>query len=114
MSISTCEENKTENTEINRVEVPGRIKLFLGLQILFFLGSPLAGGFQMKAWSMLDSALFVIAIGLTGLVPVLETKKQRDTAFKTAVAFYLLGVLDTAINICLSGLVGWKTLNLLS
>lgn len=84
-----------------------RLKWFAGLQLLFFIGSPFAGGFHNELWSMLDSALLVISFGITGLVIVLPTQKYKKRAFYIAVVFYVLAVIDIAINILLTGWVGW-------
>lgn len=86
----------------------GRFKTFLTIQVLFLLGSPLAGGFRFKPWSLLDSAILVLAIGLSGLAYVLETPKGRRTILNIAMWVYLIGVLDMAVNILLSGIFGWK------
>lgn len=102
----------------NRVEDPasneptayelGRFKTFITIQVLFLLGSPLAGAFRFKPWSLLDSAILVLGIGLSGLAYVLETPKGRRTIFRIAMWIYLIGVLDMSINILLSGIFGWK------
>jgi hypothetical protein len=86
-----------------------RVKLFLGLQAFFLAVSVLTGGFHFKLWSMLDTALLIQSIGVTGLVLVLEEARLRRFAFKTAVILYLLGLLDMGINVLISGVVGWKT-----
>jgi hypothetical protein len=88
----------------------GRFKTFITIQVLFLIGSPLAGAFRFKPWSLLDSAILVLAIGLSGLAYVLETPKGRRTIFRIAMWIYLLGVLDMSINILLSGIFGWKLL----
>ena len=49
-----------------------------------------AGGFQFKLWSMLDTALLIQSIGVTGLVLVLEEARLRRLAFRAAVILYLL------------------------
>jgi hypothetical protein len=67
------------------------------------------GGFQFKLWSMLDSALLIQSIGVTGLVLVLDETRQRRLAFKTAVVLYLLALVDMGVNVLISGVVGWKT-----
>jgi nitrate reductase NapE component len=88
-------------------EERNRTLLFVAIQVFFLLVSPLAGGFQYKVWSMLDSAILVVSLGLTGLVFVLDKKRARDTVFKAAMVCYILGVLDISLNILLSGWVGW-------
>src|SRR5437899_12465823 len=71
-----------------------RVKLFLGLQAFFLVVSVFTGGFQFKLWSMLDTALLIQSIGVTGLVLVLDEAKQRRLAFKAAVLLYLAALLD--------------------
>jgi hypothetical protein len=86
-----------------------RVKLFLFVQSFFLLLSALAGGFQFKLWSMLDTALLIQSIGVTGLIPVLEEARLRRLAFKVAIVLYLLAILDMGINVLVSGVVGWRT-----
>jgi hypothetical protein len=85
-----------------------RVKLFLGIQAFFLVVSIFTGGFHFKLWSMLDTALLIQSIGITGLVVVLEEARWRRIAFKTAIILYLLGLLDMGINVLISGVVGWK------
>ncbi len=86
-----------------------RVKLFLGIQTFFLVISVFTGGFNFKLWSMLDTALMIQSIGVTALVVVLEEPRFRRLAFKTAILLYLLAVLDMGINVCVSGVVGWRT-----
>ena len=86
-----------------------RVKIFLGIQAFFLAVSVFTGGFNFKLWSMLDTALMIQSIGITALVVVLEDARQRRLAFKAAILIYLLAVLDMGINVCVSGVVGWKT-----
>ncbi len=86
-----------------------RVKIFLGIQGFFLVVSVFTGGFNFKLWSMLDTALMIQSIGVTALVVVLEEAKQRRLAFKVAIMLYLLAVVDMGINVCISGVVGWKT-----
>ncbi len=86
-----------------------RVKIFLGLQAFFLVVSVFTGGFNFKLWSMLDTALMIQSIGVTALVVVLEEAKHRRLAFRAAILLYLLAVLDMGINVCVSGVVGWKT-----
>ncbi len=86
-----------------------RVKIFLGIQAFFLVVSVFTGGFNFKLWSMLDTALMIQSIGVTALVVVLEEARQRRLAFKVAIILYLLAVLDMGINVCISGVVGWKT-----
>jgi len=86
-----------------------RVKLFLGIQAFFLAVSVFTGGFQFKLWSMLDSALLIQSIGVTGLVLVLDEVGQRRLAFKVAVVLYLLALVDMGVNVLISGVVGWKT-----
>lgn len=85
-----------------------RVKLFLFIQGFFLVLSVFTGGFHYKLWSMLDTALLIQSIGVTGLVVVLEEAKLRRFASKAAVVLYLLGLLDMGINVLISGVVGWK------
>ena len=86
-----------------------RVKIFLGIQAFFLVVSVFTGGFNFKLWSMLDTALMIQSIGVTALVVVLEEARHRRLAFKVAIVLYLLAVLDMGINVCISGVVGWKT-----
>lgn len=86
-----------------------RVKIFLGIQAFFLVVSVFTGGFNFKLWSMLDTALMIQSIGVTALVVVLEDAQQRRIAFKVAIVLYLLAVLDMGINVCVSGVVGWRT-----
>ncbi len=85
-----------------------RVKIFLGIQAFFLAVSVFTGGFNFKLWSMLDTALMIQSIGVTALVVVLEEARHRRLAFKVAIVLYLLAVLDMGINVCVSGVVGWK------
>jgi hypothetical protein len=85
-----------------------RVKIFLGIQAFFLVISVFTGGFNFKLWSMLDTALMIQSIGITALVVVLEEARHRRLAFKVAIIIYLLAVLDMGINVCISGVVGWR------
>ena len=84
-----------------------RIMTFIAIQVFFLAISPLTGGFNYKVWSMIDSSLLVLSIGITGLTLVLESKRARDVAFRAAVVLYVLAVLDMSVNILVSGWTGW-------
>jgi len=86
----------------------GRVKLFLGIQFFFLFVSTFTGGFHFKLWSMIDTALLIQSIGITGLIPVLEEPAQRKLAFRWAVILYLIALFDMGVNVLLSGVVGWK------
>ncbi len=86
-----------------------RVKIFLAIEAFFLAVSVFTGGFNFKLWSMLDTALMIQAIGVTALVVVLEDAGQRRLAFRVAIVLYLLAVLDMGINVCVSGVVGWKS-----
>ena len=88
-----------------------RVKLFIGIQGLFLVVSIFTGGFHFKLWSMLDTALLIQSIGVTGLVVVLEEARLRRFAFKVAIILYLLGLIDMGINVLISGVVGWRSLS---
>jgi hypothetical protein len=83
--------------------------MFLGTQAFFLAVSVFVGGFNFKLWSMLDTELMIQSIGVTALVVVLEDARHRRVAFKVAIIIYLVAVLDMGINVCISGIVGWKT-----
>ena len=85
-----------------------RTMIFLAIQAGFLVLSPLTGGGHKTVWSMLDSAILVLSIGITGLVFTLDLPRHRKLAFRVAVVLYILGVLDMSLNIFLSGIFGWK------
>ena len=85
-----------------------RVKIFIWLQLFFLVLSVFTGGFHYKLWSMLDTALIIQSIGITGLVLVLDEARLRRLAFRTAIVFYLLGLLDMGISVLISGVVGWS------
>ncbi len=89
-----------------------RTFIFLAIQVCFLIVSPFTGGFHMKVWSMLDSAILIASIGITGLVFVLDSVRARRTAFKIAIGLYLAAVIDMSINILLTGWLGWEKLSL--
>jgi len=86
-----------------------RVKLFIGIQAFFLVVSIFTGGFHFKLWSMLDTALLIQSIGITGLVVVIEEARWRRIAFKAAIILYLLGLIDMGINVLISGVVGWRS-----
>ena len=85
-----------------------RVKLFIGIQVMFLFLSAFTGGFHFQLWSMLDSALLIQSIGVTALVLVLDDARLRRLAFRVAIVLYLLGILDMGINVLVSGVVGWR------
>src|SRR5262245_49331551 len=87
-----------------------RVKLFIGIQAFFLVVSIFTGGFHFKLWSMLDTALLIQSIGITGLVVVIEEARWRRIAFKAAIILYLLALVDMGINVLVSGVVGWKAM----
>jgi hypothetical protein len=87
-----------------------RHQIFVGIQIFFLVISLITGGFNFKVWSMLDTSILIISIGVTGLLFVLENTKLRQSIFYAAIVLYLLAVVDMAINILISGTVGWGEL----
>ena len=97
------------DSAISTAEV-SRIKTFVVIQFFFLLVSPLAGGFHYKMWSMLDTALLLASIGITGLAVVLETKAARRLIMKIAITLYVAGIIDMSLNVLISGWVGWKKL----
>jgi hypothetical protein len=88
-----------------------RVKVFIWLQLFFLFVSIFTGGFHYKLWSMLDSALLIQSIGITGLVVVLDQPRLRRLAFTTAIILYLLALLDMGINVLVSGVVGWHAIS---
>lgn len=84
------------------------MKAFLWIQILFLLASPLTGGFHFKMWSMLDTALLLMSIGITNLAFVVESRQSRRLIFQVSATLYIAGVLDMAINVLMSGVLGWR------
>jgi hypothetical protein len=95
-------------SQITAVDELTRVKIFLGIQAFFLVVSVFTGGFNFKLWSMLDTALMIQSIGVTALVVVLDEARHRRLAFKVAIVLYLLAVLDMGINVCISGVVGWR------
>ena len=100
--------NTDPKSEVPVVDEMTRVKLFLGIQFFFLVVSVFTGGFQFKLWSMLDTALMIQSIGVTGLVLVLEGARLRRLAFNAAIILYLLALVDMGINVLVSGVVGWK------
>lgn len=90
----------------SRVEMQ-RYQIFVGIQVFFLVVSLITGGFNFKVWSMLDTSILIISIGVTGLLFVLENTKIREAIFYTSIVLYLLAVFDMALNILISGAVGW-------
>ena len=85
-----------------------RCTIFISIQIFFLVVSIFTGGFNYKLWSMLDSALLIQSLGVTGLVPVLDEARLRRLAFRAGIVLYLCAVLDMGINVLVSGVVGWR------
>jgi hypothetical protein len=111
MTTTTLEGSAIPLSEPVAVAYPDeltRVKMFLGIQAFFLVVSVFTGGFNYKLWSMLDTALMIQSIGVTALVVVLENAAHRRLAFKAAIILYLLSVMDMGINVCISGVVGWK------
>jgi hypothetical protein len=98
-------EHKSDSVVVSEMT---RVKLFLGIQAFFLVVSVFTGGFHFKLWSMLDTALLIQSIGVTGLVVVLDEARLRRLAFNTAIVLYLLGLLDMGINVLISGVIGWQ------
>ena len=108
------EEQPDSVVEKRRLQTPiadelTRVKIFLGIQLLFLGVSVFTGGFNFKLWSMLDTALMIQSIGVTALVVVLEEARHRRLAFRAAIILYLLAILDMGVNVLISGVVGWKS-----
>jgi hypothetical protein len=84
-----------------------RYQIFVGIQVFFLVISLITGGFNFKVWSMLDTSILIVSIGVTGLLFILDNTKLRQTIFYVSIVLYLLAVVDMAINILISGAVGW-------
>ena len=97
-----------ESTEHLSPQAIDRVKLFIIIQIFFLFVSAFTGGFKFRLWSMLDTALLIQSIGITGLIPVLGDRKSQRLAFHAAIAIYLLAVLDMGVNVLVSGVLGWR------
>jgi len=87
-----------------------RYQIFVGIQVFFLVISLITGGFNFKVWSMLDTSILIVSIGVTGLLFILENSKLRQTIFYASIILYLLAVVDMALNILISGAVGWGEL----
>jgi hypothetical protein len=105
---------ETDVTNVSAPEGPRaemqRYQIFVGIQIFFLVISLITGGFNFKVWSMLDSSILIVSMGVTGLLFVLDETRLRKTIFYTSIVLYLLAVVDMAINILISGAVGWRDL----
>jgi hypothetical protein len=110
-----ADSNLTENSSGESV-LPGsrlemqRYQIFVGIQVFFLIISLITGGFNFKVWSMLDTSILIVSIGVTGLLFILENTKLRQTIFYASIILYLLAVVDMALNILISGAVGWGDL----
>ena len=93
--------------ELSKAELT-RTFIFLAIQLGFLVASPWAGGFHNKIWSMLDSSILISAIGITGLVFVLDSFKARRRVFKVAIVLYVAAVVDMSVNVLLTGWLGWE------
>ena len=100
-----------EPRESMRAEQEARAKAwrFLWLQAFFLFVSIFTGGFHFSVWSMADTAMLLLSIGVTGLLLVIDDDGPRRLVFKTAVALYMLAIVDMSINVLVSGALGWKT-----
>jgi hypothetical protein len=105
-NINSTEPQKLTALGLTKLEVT-RATVLLGMQILGLIFSPFAGGFHRKIWSMLDSALLVLAIGVTSLIYVIDSPSSRRTALYTAITLYMLAIVDMSINILITGWLGW-------
>jgi hypothetical protein len=102
------EENNVSNTTplLSRNEIQ-RYQIFVWIQVFFLAISLITGGFNFTVWSMLDSSILIVSIGVSGLLFVMDEVKYRKNIFNVAIVLYLLAVLDMAVNILISGSVGW-------
>ena len=104
-------------TDVTNVSAPQELRaetqryyIFVGIQLFFLVISLITGGFNFKVWSMLDTAILIVSIGVTGLLFILDNTKLRQTIFYASIILYLLAVVDMALNILISGAVGWREL----
>lgn len=102
------EESNVSNTTplLSRNEIQ-RYQIFVWIQVFFLAVSLITGGFNFTVWSMLDSSILIVSIGVSGLLFVMDEVKFRKNIFNVAIVLYLLAVLDMAVNILISGSVGW-------
>lgn len=102
------EESNVSNTTplLSRNEIQ-RYQIFVWIQVFFLAISLITGGFNFTVWSMLDSSILIVSIGVSGLLFVMDEVKFRKNIFNVAIVLYLLAVLDMAVNILISGSVGW-------
>ncbi|MBL8077540.1 MAG: hypothetical protein JNM55_06235 [Anaerolineales bacterium] len=102
------EENNISNTTPlhSRNEIQ-RYQIFVWIQVFFLAVSLITGGFNFTVWSMLDSSILIVSIGVSGLLFVMDDLKFRKNIFNAAIVLYMLAVLDMAVNILISGSVGW-------
>ena len=105
-SITPASEKGMHPTGMSLSEVQ-RYQTFVWIQVFFLGVSVFAGGFNFAVWSMLDTSLLIVAIGVAGLLFVVDDTALRRKIFHTTVILYLLAVLDMAINVLISGSVGW-------
>ena len=103
------EENNVSNATplLSRNEIQ-RYQIFVWIQVFFLAISLITGGFNFTVWSMLDSSILIVSIGVSGLLFVMDEVKYRKNIFNVAIVLYLLAVLDMAVNILISGSVGWR------
>ena len=93
------------------VSETSRTFIFLAMQVGFLLVSPITGGFHNKMWSMLDSAILITSIGITGLLFVVEGAQARRIIFRIAILLYICAVIDMSVNVMLTGHFGWESLS---
>jgi hypothetical protein len=87
-----------------------RYGVFVGIQIFFLVVSLFTGGFNFTVWSMLDSSILIVSIGITGLLFIIDDTKLRKVIFNVSIVLYILAVLDMAVNVLISGSLGWGRL----
>lgn len=109
-NMTNATEAKGELTQgVSRNETQ-RYTVFVGIQIFFLVVSLITGGFNFTVWSMLDSSILIVSIGVAGLLFVIDDTKLRKVIFYVSIVLYLLAVLDMAANVLISGSVGWGEL----
>lgn len=104
--VSSHASKSVDPSEPTKSEL-ARLKAFIFIQVLFLGLSPFAGGFHYKLWSMLDTSLLVLSIGVSALAFVVETRPSRRLIFCTAAVVYVCSIVDMSVNILLSGVLGW-------
>lgn len=105
--MTNPEQTKIESTPVAPRNETQRYVVFVIIQIFFLMISTITGGFNYTVWSMLDSSLLIVSLGVAGLLFVIDDIRMRRLIFSISIVLYLLAVLDMSANILISGSVGW-------